>query len=292
MPPVEATRHCWLRPDRAKLSALEELVAGTRQDKKLAESLRGLIELRDARGFEAARRAAFEVTPADRGPLKGVKELAIVAMYASDRARARPELLRILEDETASPWKHDAGNPAVRGGHWASGAAIIGYMAADSGWREFVPGLLRALASPYAGMGQRAGLLRCLGRLGDVRAREAVREQLYDRDPDVLPEAARAAGRLGDRAAIARLRELTECGYAPTELAAAMALGELGDGAIALRMRGWLGRVGDEDYRGVAARVLGRLGDRGSLSALREAAKHESFPWVRAEMERAARRVR
>jgi HEAT repeat protein len=294
MAPAARTRHRWQRPDREKLSALAQLVRQTRDPATMKRALAGLIERRDPTGFDAARRVAFEVTPAARGRLKGVKELALVAMYVSDRKRARKALLEILSDEARSAWKHDPQNPAVRGGHWAAGAAIIGYMAAESGWKEFGPGLVGALESPHCG-GARVGLLRTLGRLGEKRAAPAVVKILGSKDRskdlDLAGVAARAAGPVGARKAIPRLKQLLNCGYEPTIFAAAESLAELGEASQVETFRGWLRRSGDEDYRATGARVLGLLRDRESAPAIRAALEAESFPWVRAEMEAALKRL-
>ncbi len=292
LPPAEKTRHRWRRLDARKVPPVAQLIKDARDTKKLKAALLGLIERRSPKGFAAAKRVAYEVQPGSRGKLSGIKELAMLAMYLSDRKKARPVLLDILSDEKRSAWKHDPKNPAVRGGHWTGGAAVIGYMAVESGWKEFVPGLARALQSPHCWSGARVGLLRTLGRLGDARAAEAVRANLTHKNLDVVQVAALAAGRVGDRKAIPRLKKLLSCGYQPTELRAARALGMLGEGSIAPRLRKWLSRRGDEDYRAVAAEALGALGDRKSKAALEAALAAEPFPWVREELRRALKKVR
>ena len=100
-------------------------------------------------------------------PLTGVKEIALAALYVVDPAKARPVHLDVLGEPTHSKWRP----PSKRDlpGNYLSGAAIIGCIAADAGWKKFVPVLVKALESPCR-EDIVAGLLGGLGRLGDPRA--------------------------------------------------------------------------------------------------------------------------
>jgi hypothetical protein len=275
-------------PPREGLPPLEKLVAAIAEPKKvplreLNAAIRALNVYRDGKAFDAVKKVAFEV-----GRKNGPKEAAMTTLFTADREKARAVLLHMVESPGNSALRDDdPENPAVAAGHFCTVAAVAGYMAAEAGWKEFVPHLVRALESPHCHVEARRGLLRVLGRLGDPRAVQAVRKDLGGKDLDTVPLAARAAGQLGDRGAIPRLRELLGNSYGPARYESALALALLGDRESAPVFRRWLTERSNESYRGIGARVLGQLKDRDSIPALEKALAAEPARWVREEIEAA-----
>ncbi|MCX7590685.1 MAG: HEAT repeat domain-containing protein, partial [Kiritimatiellae bacterium] len=293
MPPMRSAeetrqRHYWHRPDRKDLPSLEVLLTQIAEPGRgpVAEmnlAVRGLMELRAPEAFDALKEVVYEEQRKD-----GPKIAALVALYVTDKERARRVCWHLLEDIGNAKWRDDEpANPAYREGHWCTAAAVIAQFAAAAGWKEFVPVLVRALKNPHASDMVRWGLLDGLGRLGDGQAAEAVRCFLNSEDLDTVQVAALAAGRLSDRAAIPRLRELLDCRYPPAQFNAAMALAMLHDVDSAATIRKWLTMAEDENYRGIGAEVLGILQDVHALPALHMAIAVEPFPWVRARMQTA-----
>ncbi|MFO7899900.1 MAG: HEAT repeat domain-containing protein, partial [Planctomycetota bacterium] len=281
MRPAAETRARWQRPDPDSLRPVPELLRELESDsaKRQRRALVELIEHRDPNAFDALKRAAYEL-----GAGK-VKRAAIVALHVTDPKRAKPILLDIMSDETTSAWKHDPQNPAVRGGHWAMGCALIGQIAKESGWAEdAVPGLAKALRHPHSYSGAQWALLRLLGQIGDERAGEAVKPFLDSGRGDTLIVAALAAGRCCDESAVPRLRRLLRHSARVIRVNAAKSLGRLGDTASAPALRAMLDHRGDENVRAAAAEALGRLRDEASLPALQAALEEEPYPWVRAKL--------
>ncbi|MHC4917610.1 MAG: hypothetical protein ACYTGB_19210, partial [Planctomycetota bacterium] len=137
-------------PPREGLPPLEKLIASIAEPKKvplakLTAAVRALNVYRDPRAFEAVKKVAFEV-----GKKNGPKEAAMTTLFTTDREKARAALLRMVEDPANSALRDDdPDNPAVAAGHFCTVAAVAGYMAAEAGWKEFVPHLVRALESPH-----------------------------------------------------------------------------------------------------------------------------------------------
>jgi hypothetical protein len=286
MRPAAETRARWKRSTPAELPPTEELIEDLEDPDKRRQAIFGLLELGDPRAFDAVKKAAYEYgnTP--------VKEAALVALYVMDKEKARPILLDIISGPKRSRWKTDPENPAVEGEHWATGSAIIGYMAYESGWDGFVPHLVRVLESSYCWRQASWGLLRVLGRFGDRRAAKMVKKYLDAKDLDTVSVAAEAAGPIGEDSMVPRLRELLNSGYEPARINAAISLGMLGDKASAPRLREWLTDISDENCRGGAAKALGEMGDRDSTAALKVALEVEPVAWVREEIEGALARLR
>jgi len=267
----------WQREDPHKLPSVEQLIADLDDPERQENAIKGLMELRDPRAFDAVKKLAYECR---RTTVKGC---ALVTLYNTDAGRAKPILLDILEHPERSLWTESPiyRGPRSPGQHWAHTAVIIGIMAREAGWQEFVPGLVKVLESPHATTGVRLSIMRVFGKLADHRAAEAVRRCLDDRDLNVRAYAALAAGRVGDRAFIPRLRELLGSRYVVIRARSAVALGMLGDRESAPRLREMLHYVDDENVRAAAAQALGEMEDRGSAAALEAALEVEPFPWVR-----------
>ena len=299
-PPTAAeTRTRWVRPlhQGKRRPAVDEVIGWLRNRRTVKRGLLWASELAEPEAFDAVRAVAF-----DRGlcKAKGMKELALVALYNTDREKARPLLLKVARDSACETgWKYDAKNPAVAGGHWMSGTCIVGQMAAEAGWGEFAPALADALDSKYCGSTSRMSILRSLAliaRPGDEQAVKAARKGLTMEYPYMLAHAARLAGRLADKQSIPRLRELLAHSFMAVRRRAAVALGRLGDTESVPKLRESLVRIRrpetldhrkygtelwcDENMRAAAAEALGLLCDRESLPALRKALKNEPVRWV------------
>jgi len=312
LPPAIKTRTRWGRPGtgRRKKLAIDECIDRIENNKRgLSKALVWIAELQDPKGFEAAMKVAFDSEICKR---KGIKELAMLAMYNSDRKRARTELLKIAKDsEFKTGWKYSAKDPSVAGGHWMSGVCIIGQMAAKSGWKEYIPAMAKALDSEYCGGRSEMSIMRSFTKLaepGDPVATKAVRKCLARTFAYMLPEAALAAGKVQDRESIPRLRELLDHPFMAVRRRAAVALGMLGDTESAPKLRESLFRIRkreildhtkyntefwmDEFMRAASAEGLGLMKDKGSLSALEKALANEPVPWVRKKIEAAVAMIK
>jgi hypothetical protein len=308
--PASASRMRWTRKlhEGKKKPSPKEVNAWIADPRRVKSGLVWASELGSPECFEAARKAAFDVELCKR---KGVKELTLLALYNTDREKARPELLKIAADrECRTGWRYDEKNPAMAGGHWMSGACIIGVMAAESGWKEFTPALVAALDSKYCGDRNRMSILRSLTRLaepGDKPVTAAVRKSLAMTFPYMLTEAAELAGVVSDRESIPRLRELLDHPFLVVRARAAVALGRLGDTASAPKLRESLLHIRkpealdhtkyhmriwqDENMRAAAARGLGEMRDAASRAALAAALEREPAPWVREVMVEALKKI-
>jgi hypothetical protein len=293
--PVEETMGRWNgQPLQRNLPKAEDILSAATDSIKFKRALRGAVMLNSPLVFDALRTLAYQ-EEADNNKL-----LAFVGMYRANPERARPVLLDILSDRDGHrvSWSKGKDKQDVGWGReqsWCAGGTVIGYIAAEAGWMEFLPGLLRVLASKQCspGWGSRYGTVRVIGRLGkgDKNAAEAIRAVLEHRlrkeHGDTLIVAALAAGQIGDPLAIPALRLYIADDYWPLKHNAALSLSILGDRSIIPRMREWLMVAFDENFRGYAAEALGNLKDRGSTAFLQAALKKEPFPWVRRKLEEA-----
>ncbi len=292
LPPVEETTGRWNgQPLKKNLPSLGEVLKATRDPKHFKRVLRGAVMLADPRTFDAFEALAYgEAAPND-------KLLAFVGMYRADPEKARPVLLDILDDRDGLRvvWSKGKDREDVGWGReqsWCVGGTVIGYIAAEAHWPEFLPGMLKLLQSDQCkpGWGPRYGTVRVIGRLGkgSSEAREAIRnvlEHKYGKEHgDTLVCAALAAGLLQDEGSIPALRKCLESGYWPLKHHAALSLAMLGDAGIVPRMLEWLTAPFDENFRGYAAEALGHLKAENTLSALEAALAVEPLPWVREKM--------
>jgi len=290
-PPLETRTRggLWKRPVRKALPPISQLVNDLNDPKKAPEAARALLELADPKTFDALRRAAYKIDET------WAKDSALTALFSIDRRKARPVLLDIAshpENVTWKAYKTWKGKEITEHDRWASCALMIGTMAKEAGWTEFVPVVARVAESPKANDAHRWSAMRLLAEFGDERARAAVKNCLGSRDLNVRAYAALAAGRTGDPSLIPRLRECLRHRYVVLRFRAAIALGQLGDRESAPAFRRMLGYVPDENVRAAAARALGDLGDRGHAAALAAGRDAEPVHWVRDEMTRSLRKLR
>ncbi|MCG3178744.1 MAG: hypothetical protein BIFFINMI_01073 [Phycisphaerae bacterium] len=311
LPSAADTRTRWIRELHRgkappKISQVNEWMDS--RGKYVKTGLVWASELEAPETFESVRKVAFDTELCKGGT---IKELALLALYNSDRAKARPLLLQIVGDsECKTGWKFDPKDPVVAGGHWISGVAIISQMAAESDWKEFAQPLAAATDSRFCNDLARMQILRALAQIaepGDKAVTEAVRKSLAMSYPYMLVEAARAAGCVHDTASIPRLRELLDHPFLVVRAQAAIALGRLGDTASAPTLRESLTHIRkvelldhmkyntviyqDEHMRAAAAEGLGLMKDKDSLPALRDALANEPVPWVRRKIEEAIKAV-
>lgn len=297
--PVEQTMGRWNgQPLQKDLPKLKDVLTAVQDPKRFKRMMRGAVILADPRTFDAFKKLSYnEAAPNN-------KLLAFVGMYRSDPEKARPVLLDILNDRNGSRVVWSKGKDKKDKGwgrelSWCVGGTVIGYIAAEAQWKEFLPGLLDVLASKECapGWGPRYGIVRVIGLLGDgsKEAADAIRgvlEHRYRKEHgDTLIVAALAAGRIGDRTAIPALRIHLERDYWPLKHNAALSLSRLGDTSIIPRMKEWLAVPFDENFRGYAAEALGNLGDRDSINSLKRALAIEPFPWVRNKIQEALKKL-
>ena len=297
--PVAETTGTWGQPRRGQCPKLEEVADKLKRRRSLGSTLPAACMLADPKLFDLIQPLVYKVTSSR------LRRHAIVALYNCDPKRARPVLLDVLNDQAGERVKWSQGKDKDDKGwgreqSWCVAGTIIGYCAAEAGWTEFLPGLLKVLehpqCSPY--WGPRYGTVRVVGRLGkgDKAAAKMIGKvlthKLRKEHGDTLVPAALAAGRIGDHVLIPALRKHLNASYWPLKHNAALSLSMLGDRSIAPRMREWLTVQWDENFRGYAAEALGNLKDEDSLDALKAALDVEPFPWVRRKIRAAVRAIR
>jgi hypothetical protein len=279
----------WKRPAVKDLPPAAELVKQLDEPAAAPEAARALLELADPATFDALRRAAY------RTDEKWAKPAALAALFNIDRARARPVLLDIAAHPDKVAWKAYKtwkGRQITEHDRWAACTLMIGTMAEEAGWPEFVPLVARVATHPRASRAHRWSAMRLLAEFGDARAAEAVRTCLASGDLNVRAYAALAAGRTGDRSLVPALRKCVRHPYEVLGARAAVSLGQLGDRASAPVLRRMLSAMSDENLRAGAARGLGALGDPDSAAALQAALDAEPIPWVRDVMAEALSKLR
>ena len=298
---VEETMGRWNgQPLKKQLLKIEDILSAVKNHEKFSRvSQRSAVMLNNPQTFGAFRDLAYqEKAPND-------KFLAFAGMFRANPEKARPVLLNILGDRDGKRVVWNKGKDREDKGwgrerSWCVGGTVIGYIAAEAGWKEFLPGLLKVLASDQCkpGWGPRYGTVRVIGRLGkgNKAAAEAIRmvleHKFYKEHGDTLIPAALAAGQIGDPSAVPALRLHITSDYWPLKQSAALSLGILGDNSIVPRMREWLTVPFDENFRGYAAEALGCLGDRDSIPALETALEVEPFPWVCRKIETALEKIK
>jgi hypothetical protein len=289
--PVEDTARHWYQPRRNELGTIEQVVEGLRRRGDLRHWLCAATMHADPRPFPQAAKIVYETANSE------IRNRAMVALYVMDRKKARPILFDVASEKAHSKW--DTGKDPIGEAPWVAATAVIGLMAADAGWNEFLPLMIRALKNPtaWSGWGPRSALIRAIGKLGHGNREAALAiqavltDQFRKEDDDTRAVAALAAGQVCDLTLAPALRKRLNSEYEPLKQNAALSLSLLGDKQIAHMVRPWLKVAGDEDFRAVAAEVLGNLADRESLTPLRDALAVEPFQWVRQRMERAIRAI-
>jgi hypothetical protein len=291
MRPVEETARGWYQPLRKELATMDKVLAGLGRPGNPTVCICAATMNADARAFPQVAKIVRETANSE------IKNRAMVALYVIDRDKARPILFEVASEKDRSNW--DTSKDPIGEAPWVAGTAVIGLMAADARWNEFLPLLVRALKNPTAwpGWGPRAALIRAIGRLGRdnseaaLAVRAVLTDELRKEDDDSRAVAALAAGQICNSALVPALRRHLDSAYQPLQQNAALSLSLIGDKQVAPLVRPWLRVADDENFRAVAAEVLKNRGDAESLAPLREAAAVEPFPWVREKLERATRAI-
>jgi len=289
--PVEDTARHWYQPRRSELGTIKQVIEGLRRPGELRHWLCAATMHADPRPFPQAAKIVYETANFE------IKNRAMVALYVMDREKARPILFEVASEKAHSKW--DTSKDPIGEAPWVAGTAVIGLMAADAGWNEFLPLMIRALKNPAAwpGWGPRFALIRAIGKLGHGNREAALAihgvltDQFRKEDDDSRAVAALAAGQVCDLTLAPDLRKHLNSEYEPLKQNAALSLSLLGDKQIAPMIRPWLKVAGDEDFRAIGAEVLGNLADRESLAPLRDALAVEPFQWVRQRMKHAIRTI-
>ncbi|KKL59463.1 hypothetical protein LCGC14_2215100 [marine sediment metagenome] len=298
LPPAEDTTGRWLgQQGKDDLPPLAKLLAATTDPRRFRSVLGAAVIRADPRMFDAFREVAYKTAKVNQ------KHQAFIGLYRSDPTRARAVLLDIVRDPAGkrvawSPGKDKEDKGWGRTQSWCCGSTVIGYIAAEAGWKEFLPELLKVLADPQCShhWGPRYGTIRVIGLLGhgDEAAAKAILGVLTDatrkEHGDAKAVAAEAAGRIRHPMLIPALRRYVSNSYLPLCTGAAISLGQLGDKSIVATMRTWLKRT-DEGHRGAAAEALGDLKDARSVVALKAALAVEPFAWVRENIRQALAKI-
>ncbi len=309
IPKATDTRCRWGRPRTAKMSIDQCIKIVESGDKRrMNKALEVIAELADPKAFDAVKKVAYNKEICS---VKGTKTKVILALYKSGRKKARPVLKDIMADVKNSPWR-GGDNMKYAAGAWAGGAAMISQMAAEAGWKEYVPAMCKVLDSEhFTAATNRMCMLRSMRKLvepGDKTAIAAIRKCLKQEYDYMLPHAAMVAGLLKDKGAIPRLRELLDHPFMVVRRRAAVALGMLGDKESAPRLRKSLFAIQnrkvldhvkygtevwmDEFMRASCAEGLGLMKDEGSLPALEKALANEPVDWVRVKIKEAIKAIK
>jgi hypothetical protein len=287
MRPVEDTGRNWYQPRRNELGTIKQVVEGLSRPGDLRHWICAATMHADPTPFPQAAKLVYETTNPE------IKNRALVALYVMDREKARPILFDVASKRNSSKW--DTGRDPVGEAPWVAGTAVIGLMAADARWDDFLPLMIHALKNPTAwpGWGPRSALIRTIGKLGHgnrdaaLAIQAVLTDQLRKEDDDSRAEAALAAAQIADLTLVPALRKHLNSDYEPLKQNAALSLSLLGDTQVAATVRPWLKAAGDENFRAAAAEVLGNLVDRDALVPLRDALAVEPFRWVRRKMKHA-----
>jgi HEAT repeat protein len=200
-------------------------------------------------------------------------------------------MLRVLEKDKSITW-HDPQNKWSQDAMWlytaAMAAAILASIETFDG-RERAADIIaetltgkRTVTDPksiWRGEEICWGLIKALGKLGNKKHIPLLKTYLKE-DSDARTMAIQALGDIGDPSVVPDLLSiLRNFKYSPNGLSSIAVLGEIGTKAIGPELYPFLSHW-DEDFRGVAAMALGRMGDSNAIPKLKELIERESFPWV------------
>ena len=257
--------------------------------KEIGKALLALGALRDPRAKEALERVITQ----DRTHPYQNKVWACQALFQSVGRLAAPMMLRILERDKSITW-HDPQNKWSQDAMWlhtaAAAAAILAAIETFDG-RERAADIIaetltgkRTVTDPrniWRGEEICWGLIKSLGKLGSKKHVPLIKKFLNeDKDPDATAMAVQALGNIGDPSVVPDLLSLLKRSqYSPNGLYSIGTLSKIGTKGIGPDLYPFLSHW-DEDFRGVAAIALGKIGDSNSIPRLKEMIGRERFPWV------------
>lgn len=255
--------------------------------KEIGKALLALGALRDPRAKEALERV---ITQDRTHPFQN-KVWACQALFQSVGRMAAPMMLRILERDKSITW-HDPQNKWSQDAMWlhtaGMAAAILAAIETFDG-RERAADIIaetltgkRTVTDPrniWYGEEICWGLIKSLGKLGSKKHIPLLKTYLKE-DSDARTMAIQALGDIGDPSIVPDLLSiLRDFKYSPNGLGSIAVLGKIGTKAIGPELYPFLSHW-DEDFRGVAAIALGKIGDSNSIPRLKEMIGRERFPWV------------
>ena len=262
----------------SKLKDVDAYIKNLKNGKKLVGSLAGIMVLKDETAWDAVQNLAFKSI---KHP---VKDMSVQALYLMNKNRAKPVLIKILENDPKVIWKHDSKNKFVKLQHRYHMAALIGRIFAVHDIKESVPYLIEILNNIIQNNDKswqpHASIIKSLGMLGDNKACSAIRPFL-DRNIDEAAIAVWALGELGDRKSVKKIKELFDsASYEIIKLNCAVALCKLHDNSRIPQIVKLL-KSSDENFRGFIAQALGETKNKAVIQELEQLISVETFPWVK-----------
>ena len=255
--------------------------------KEIGQAVLALGALRDPKAKEALERV---ITQDRIHPFQN-KIWACEALFHSVGRLAAPMMLRILERDGSITW-HDPQNKWSQDAMWlhtvATAAAILATIETFEGRErsadligEILQGKRTKIDPKEIWYGEEIcwGLIKSLGKLGSRKHIPLIKTYLKE-DSDARTMAIQALGDIGDRSVVPDLLSiLRNFKYSPNGLYSIEALSKIGTKEIGPELYPFLSHW-DEDFRGVTAIALGRLGDFNSIPKLKKMIAEERFLWV------------
>jgi HEAT repeats len=254
----------------------------------ISGQLKYLLETRDPRAFDVVKEVVYKTR------VGHTKSCGLVVLTLCGGDKARPIMVDLLENPQKFLWT-DAPvkkGPKTADQQWASVAVTVAVLAADRGWPEVIPGLVKVLESKHCFKHIPHAIIRTFVTNGDKRALPGIKIGLKTRGQAAF-YAALAAAHIGDRSSIADIRKLLMLGgkSAVGQEYAALALGRLKDTASIPKLQSMLKEKANENLRYAAAEALGDMGQRSQIPTLKAALVVEPFPWIQEKIKTAIKKL-
>ena len=267
--------------------------------RKLSHNIMALSSIKDPKSKDVLEK----VIENDRSYSYKNKVWACQALFHSVGQSAVPMMIRILEKDEAIVW-HDPKKRCSKDTMWlhtaSMAAAILARIKMFEG-REVAADLIAAILAGHKTKidprklwyGEEIcwGLIRSLGKLGNQKQISLLLKNFSGKDSDTTAVTILALKDIGSSSIIPHLlRLLKRFEYSPVGLYAIEALGDLGNDGLGKHLYPFL-HYWDEDFRGAAAKSLGRMGDYNAIPELKEMMDRERFPWVISEARKSLQKL-
>ncbi len=252
----------------------------------ISKQFKYLLETRDPKAFDVVKEAVYKARSCH------TKSCGLVVLTLCGGEKAKPVLVDLLENPKKAIWTDVKVKKGPKNGdqQWASVAVTIAVLAADRGWKEVNPGLVKVLQSKHCFKHVPHAIIRTFITNGDRRVLPAIKTRLKQRG-DAAAYSARTAATVGDRSSIGDIRKLLNGKSAVCREHAALALGKLKDTASIPKLQSMLKVASDENMRYAAAEALGDMGDRNQIATLKAALAVEPFPWIQDKIKEAIKKL-